>query len=335
MGTSPMNTGETPTNAGSPAPPARRGKGMMIAAIVVVVVVIVAGVLVYEYYLKPKPSGSNSNAMFEMGGFNNGQVVTFLYNGTNTFQCTPPITTFFPNATSAAAKTPCEVGAADQNAVSGQVPQWILVPAFAGLSIFGVTSLGASAHGFPMFNGQVLLTQCGAGATNTSCIDHPTLLYSPDFAAVEQHATGNTNGIGGLPFGVLPTPAHDHLLDISSVPFSNVPWGIVVVLVFDPNIWPSRDTAACSSIVSSNLSSPTANCLSTFSGLQNALTTKSTAVNVANNGTTPNPIWQTLGSPLTQVVVPGVTTVSGLTTLNGNLYIPFAVLAGPPPMEPT
>jgi hypothetical protein len=55
--------------------------------------------------------------------------------------------------------------------------------------------------------------------------------------------------------------------------------------------------------------------------LQRALVTSSSAV--AINGD--NPIWQTLGGPTKQVVVPGVTMVTQLANSNTNLDLDFAV----------
>ncbi len=322
----PAESAPTPTAPSVVArPPSHLGRNL--AVIVVVILVALAGVFVYYYYLRPK---SAAPALTE-GGFTEGQVVTFQYNGTNTFLCTPALLTFFPAASGAAAKTNCEVGAADQIAVS-QVPEWVLVPAFAGLSVFGVTALGANSRGFPVFGGNALLTDCGAGGSNTSCPDHPTYLYSPLFAAVEQHL-GITAGYGGLPQGVLPTPAHDHLINTTAT-FPNVYWGTVAVLVFDPNIWPARDTGTCSKVVADNLTSPTGNCLTSLAALVSAITTFTSANAAANGGSSPNPIWATLANTSLQVVIPGLTTPGQIMNLNSNLYIPFAVQPGAPPSFP-
>lgn len=318
--------------ASSAAPPKKGMSTMTIAAVVIVVVILaLAGGLGYYYLVVKKPaSNPGPNPALEMGGFTDGQIVTFVYNGTTTEVCTPSLSVMFPhdsNATAAAAKTGCEVGNADQNAVQ-QVPQYILVPAFAGLSIFGVTALGATSHGFPAYNGTTVLAQCGAGGTSTACPDHPTYLFSPDFALVEAHIHQNS-GYGGLPLGVLPTPAHDHLLNTPTT-YPNVYWGITVVLVMDPNIWPAQSAPTCSMVSHSNLSNPTGNCLTSFGALQTAMTTCSSAASAFNSATA-NPIWQTLNSGCAQVVVPG----NNLNNLNGNLYIPFSVQPGAPPMFPS
>ncbi|MCI4329563.1 MAG: hypothetical protein L3J80_01670 [Thermoplasmata archaeon] len=326
-------TPETPPPSGPTAPPAAPKKGMatmMIVAVVVVLLVVAGGLGYYYLVVKHTSTSSGPDPALEMGGFANGQIVTFLYNGTTTEVCTPSLSVMFPtdpNATAAAAKTGCEVGNADQNAVQ-QVPQYILVPAFAGLSIFGVPALGASAHGFPTVNGTTVLTQCGAGGTSTACPAHPTYLFSPAFSQVEAHI-GQSTGYGGLPLGVLPTPAHDHLLNTPST-YPNVYWGITVVLVFDPNIFPAQSSPTCTMSVHSNLSNPTGNCLTSFGALQTALKTCSSSATAFNNATA-NPIWQTLKSGCDQVVVPG----GNLSDLNGNLYIPFSVMPGAPPMFPS
>lgn len=301
-------------------PRAASHTGLKVGAIILVVVVVVAGLYLY-YYKKP---ASTPAATLEEGGFTQGQAVTFVYNGTDTFRCTPGLLTFFPNATQAASSTPCEVGAANQNAVL-QYPEWVLVPAFAGLSIFGMTSLGATARGFPQFQSSPLLTDCGAGGTPTACVDHPKLIYSPLYTQVEKFLN-ITTGVGGYPEGVLPTPSHDHLLNTSAT-FPNVQWGTIVVLVFDPNIWPDRASGTCTERVSTGLSNATANCLVSITALDNALRTHTSAVAIANKG---NAIWQTLGGPSTQVVIPGDLTIAQINNLDANLYIPFAVQPGAP-----
>jgi hypothetical protein len=340
MATSDAPTGPAPTAVTAPSPPARRRSGAVAAVVgivVVILVVIAVALFVYPGYLK---KSSTSGAPLEEGGFTLGQVVTFHYNGTNTFLCTPGISTLFSgNATASAAvaKTNCEVGAASQSAVQ-QVPEWVLVPAFAGLSVFGVAALGASSSGFPTVNGSALLTDCGAGGTPAACVDHPTYLYSPFFTAVEQQI-GQANGYGGLPLGVLPTPAHDHVINTSST-FPNVEWGTIAVLVLDPNILPDRASGACTAAVHSNLSNPVGNCLTSLGALERAAGTCSSSV-VAFNSATSNPIWKTLNS-LTkstvcdQVVVPGDVTIPQIgSNLNSNLYIPFSVTPGAPSSFPS
>jgi len=310
----------------------------MIGAIAIVIVVVLAGVLTYYYVYHPSSSSGGSSPVLEAGGFTMGQLVTFVYNGTNTFVCTPSIQSLYPaNATAAAAaaKTGCEVGAANQSAVP-QVPEWILVPAFLGLSIFGVSALGADSTGYPTTNGTTVLTECGGGGSAAGCEDHPTYLYSPFFTQVEDHQ-GLSMGYGGLPLGVLPTPAHDHLINTPTT-YPNVYWGTITVLVLDPNILPDRSTGQCTAVVHSNLTNPTGNCLTSLTALNQAFTTCSSSV-VAYNTVLNNPIWKTLislgVSPCAQVVVPGDITIPQVdNNLNGNLYIPFAVQPGLPSSFP-
>lgn len=253
------------------------------------------------------------------GGFLNGNQVTFIYTGN--YICSPNSNALLgnsPEVTNSQNVTQCEVGAGALNQ-TGALPVWVSVPAFAGLSIFGVPSLGATSQGFPVFENNTIVTDCGAGGTNSSCADHPTFLYSPDFTAVEKHLN-ISNGIFGLPEGVLPTPAHTHIVS-TNASGANVGWYAITVLVFDPNIMPNAITGKCTQIVPSNVTNATGNCLTSLAALQRALVTQSSATAV--NGD--NPIWQTLGGPTAQVVVPGVTMVTQLSNDNTNLVLDFAV----------
>ncbi|MGI0091096.1 MAG: hypothetical protein ACREBS_05260 [Nitrososphaerales archaeon] len=259
---------------------------------------------------------SSASKLPQTPGFYNNTVVVFTYP--KDYNCTPGLLKFFSNQSAPAGKTQCEVGAGNSTAVSGSVPLWIVVPAYAGLSIFGVTQLGASPEGFPTFNNATILTDCGAGGTPSGCPDHPTYLYSPFFTAVEKHIN-ITSGVFGLPEGVLPTPSHDHLINCC---LQIVPWYTIAVLVFDPNIMPNPVTGRCEQVVPSNLTNPTGNCLSSFKGLTNALTNHSSAVVSANSN---NPIWQTLGGPSNQVVIPGVATAAQISNTNTNLFEFFTV----------
>ncbi|AAY79776.1 hypothetical protein [Sulfolobus acidocaldarius] len=265
-----------------------------------------------------KPVTVNSS-----GAFYNGQVITFQY--TAQFMCTPPATTFFPNETNQSkAAMGCEVGAGNISAFpKNAAPVFVLVPAFAGLSIFGPTQLNATPQGFPTFTYNnvtyVITTQCGAAGTMTACPDHMTYIYSPAFTAVEQ-ALGIKNGVFNLPEGVLPTPAHDHLVTFTTN--QSIPWYIVVVLVFDPNIFPNPITGQCQAIVPSNTTNPTANCLNNIQALENAMMTYDSAVGMAN---AKNPIWTTLVNTDLQVVVPGITSPSQLmSATNSNMVLYFS-----------
>jgi hypothetical protein len=306
----------------------------MVAA-VAVIIVIVAGAGAYVYFTYYSAGGSSTTTVRTgttipssviltgtiSAGFYKGQIVEFTYS--QQFQCLPALSKFATNqteATAAAAKTACEVGGGDSTALPNAAPVFILVPAYAGLSIFGVTALGATSQGYPTFNSNAIFTQCGAGGTTSACSDHPTLIYSPLFTAVEQHI-GIKTGYGGLPEGVLPTPAHDHIVNV--VGGNSIPWDVIAVLVFDPNIMPDGQTGQCHQWVNSNLTSATGNCLTSFSALSNALTTKTTATANAN-ATSNDPIYDTLGGVHTQVAIPGVTVVSDNSATNSNLFLWFA-----------
>lgn len=261
------------------------------------------------------------------GGFLNSATVTFGYS--QAYQCTPSLASFGFNATqvaSAAKDTGCEVGAGNSSAVANAAPVFVLVPAYAGLSIFGVGQLGASAQGYPVFDNQTVVTQCGAGGTGAACPDHPTYIYSPDFTLVEQHI-GIQNGVFGLPEGVLPTPSHDHVVGFNGT--QSIPWYMVTVLVFDPNIMPNAVTGQCTQVVKSDLANPTGNCLNNLSAIQAALGTK-TAATANANATQNDPIYDTFGGVQTQVLVPGVTAIAETSPANSNLFLYFNVVNGDP-----
>lgn len=326
--------------SGSPAPTALRPRRSgWIAAVLAVIVVVVAALAVYYVYYRPSPSSTSPR--LTAGGFAEGQVVTFTYNGTGTFSCTPSLSTLFPhdpNASGASTSISCAVGNASVTAVAGQVPQWYLVPAYTGLSAFGLTGYNATARGFPTLNGSAVYTDCGAGTTPSTCPDHPSYTFSPIFAEVEARA-GHPTGLLGLGPGVLPYPAHDMVENFTSYPL--VPWGTIVVFVMDPNILPDRATGACTEVAPSNLSHPTGNCLTSYSAIASAaITCSSTAESV--NSATGNPIWWVLThedhvSACAQVFIPapGTLAPSGPGVgLDSNLYEPYSVSAGAPSSFP-
>jgi hypothetical protein len=312
---------------------ARSGVSNAVFGAVTIVLLIVAGSGLYLY---STASGTTTNItqvrtttavstslveQLKSGGFVDGNLTTFGY--TQNYVCTPAGTAFINNAEAqAAAKvTTCIVGAGNRTAVSGAFPVFVLIPAFAGLSVFGPTQLGASSQGYPIFNNQVIVTQCGAGGTAAACPDHPTYLYSPDFTLVEQHI-GINNGVFGLPEGVLPTPSHDHIAGFDTN--DSIPWYVVAVLVFDPNIFPNAITGQCAQVVNSNLTSATGNCLTSFTALSQAMNTKTTATANANS-TQNDPIYDTFGGVGAQVLIPGVTIVSETSGANTNLFLYFNV----------
>jgi len=258
------------------------------------------------------------------GGFLNGAIGTAHYF--KNFDCDPSAARLLGVSHSTSQfVSGCEVGAGGDYP-NGAAPLWILVPAFAGLSVFGVKSLGSTSNGFPTFQGKVFRTDCGAGTTATACPDHPSYTYSPAFTAVEQFL-GINSGTLGLAEGVLPTPAHTHIINTAT----KSAWFIVTVLVFDPNIMPNPATGRCHTLVSSSLENPTANCLTSLSSLKDALTTQSSKA--VSNANTNNPIWLALGKPTTQVVIPGDSTVSSISNANTNIVLFFTVTPNNPYLQ--
>src|SRR5579884_3043006 len=128
--------------------------------VVVLVIIAVAGFGLYTTSTRVSTTTSivtqtvtSTVTPLKSAGFLNASLVTFGYS--SNYACTPPMNSFGFNSTettNAAKFTGCEVGAGNSSAVSGAFPVFVLVPAYAGLSIFGVTSLGASPQGYPVFN---------------------------------------------------------------------------------------------------------------------------------------------------------------------------------------
>ncbi|HVC57858.1 MAG TPA: hypothetical protein VND15_00060 [Candidatus Acidoferrales bacterium] len=204
----------------------------------------------------------------------------------------------------------CELGVGGNT--TGAYPLWVLVPTFAGTSILGISSLGASAQGYPVYSGNIVATECGPGGTVTACQDHPEYAYSPIFTALEQRL-GVYNGIFDIPEGVTPVPAHTHANEDNYLGSSGR-WYIIPVFVMDPNIMPNYTTGICSDVTASNLTRPMGNCLTSFNAIGRAINTSSSAVSAAN---THNPIWAMLGNSTLQVVVPGITPNITITDQNG------------------
>ncbi|MCI4366140.1 MAG: hypothetical protein L3K08_00125 [Thermoplasmata archaeon] len=264
----------------------------------------------------PAPSGTS-------GGFSLGQAVTLEYSGGS--ECTPSLGQLYPAELALNATTHCEMGDAVQGAIRNEVPQWLLVPAFAGLSAFNDLAAGATSQGFPSFSGAPVLTDCAAGPSPLRCPQTPTVLYSPNFVDLETIAN-LTGGLNGLPMGLLPTPAHDVLVNTTGDRTDPVPWGTIIVLVFDPNIFPQRTNGACAATVASNLTIPTGHCLTTVTALDQALVTSSSSVTAINGGSANNSVWKAFGSPVDQVYVVNDFTPHDVDTeLNSNLYQSFGV----------
>jgi hypothetical protein len=262
------------------------------------------------------------------GAFTQGQAVTLEYADYSV--CAPTLAQLYPDASALNATTPCEFGDADLRTDPSATPQWLLVPAFAGLSAFGDMDAGATSQGFPTVAGSTLLTDCPAGGGSLSCPQVPPAVYSPTFTALERFAN-ISDGVNGLPEGLLPTPAHDILINTSATVSSPTAWGTIVVLVFDPNIFPDRSNGACATTVPSNLTIPTGNCLTSLAALDRALLTASASVEAANGAPANNPVWKSLGGPIDQVYAANDPTVTdGDHDLNSDLYETYGVSSALP-----
>ncbi len=247
----------------------------------------------------------------ESGAFFNGSEVTYVYTGN--YSCYPPLSSVAQNLTINQSKYDCYAGI--KSAQSNLIPDWILVPAYAGMTIFGINS----SNGMPVFMNKTVYTNCGSGNTNTRCQADPQYIYSPEFTAIENYS--KTNSIDGKPYGILPLPAHSHLVNNT---FHNdlIPWYVIIVYVFDPNIMPNATNGKCTALVASNVTNPTGNCLTSANAIRRALTTYDNATANSNTG---NPIWEALGKPKTEVYIPNATNASQFGNPNTNIVIPFAV----------
>lgn len=223
-----------------------------------------------------------SNVVMASAGFQGGNVVTLNYTNTTT-ACSPSMASIYQGyqeAQNASATTSCEIGVGTTIPVNS-FPTFLLVPSFAGLSIFGFTSWNSTASGYPTFNGITIVTDCGAAGTASSCPETPNSIknyYSPTISSWEK-TLGITKGIYGLPQGVMPNSARDLLVPGSA---KAGPTYLVRVAVYDPNIFPNATTGKCTQWVASNLTNATGNCLTTRSALARALVTSDSAVALAN-----------------------------------------------------
>ena len=164
---------------------------------------------------------TGSSGSFKSGGLWNSALTTFGYS--ENYTSAPALSSFDFNSTesaNAAKLTGCDVGAGNNSAVSGVARLFVLVLPTWGCQFFGVTALGANAQGYPIFNNSAIFTQCGAGGCHQAARTTPRTMYSPVFTEVEKHLN-ITSGVFSLPEGVLPTPAHDHVVGFTS---GNIPW---------------------------------------------------------------------------------------------------------------
>ena len=246
----------------------------------------------------------------EAGAFYNGSVITYNYTGS--YSCYPPLGSIIQNATSNETDYPCYAGIASNS--SQALPDWILVPAYAGMSIFGANS----TNGMPVFRNSTVYVNCGAGNSPSMCPSDPKFVYSPDFAKIENLTGGHS--FDGLPNGVMTLPAHSHLVNNT---FHNdpIPWYVVIVYVFDPNIMPNATNGKCTQVVPSNRSNPEGDCLTSLKAIKRAMQAND---NATSNANICNPVWDAMGKPTTEVYIPNDTLQSEVGNPNTNIIVPFA-----------
>ena len=200
------------------------------------------------------------------GAFQNGVLVKFAT--TAPANCTGKISALYnnyPEAVNASSVTNCEIGIGINT--THIVSQYMLVPTFAGLSIYGQVGWNSTVQGYPTFDQNVIVTTCGASTSLSNCSATSTTkyFYSPGASTFER-LLGDNKGLFGFPEGVMAKPAHELL----------IPPGVgqkltetyqVRIGVFDPNIFPNSTTGLCKQWVASNLTNPMANCLNNTAAL--------------------------------------------------------------------
>jgi hypothetical protein len=242
---------------------------------------------------------ANATVSINVTAFQNGNTIKLVYF--ENFTCAPaPSTVYLNNSESvnATAVTACEFGSSVGVNTTGSIPRWDLIPAFAGMSVYGYNAYGASPQGYPVYNGMVLRTECAAGQTTKACIHRPIYIYSPILSAGER-LMNVSNGMNGLPEGVLPNAARDLLVSQNANGTIQRAYE-VRVWVFDPNIFPNLTTGKCIQVANSSLADPTADCLTSLASLRTALATVDTDISAINSN---NILWKVAGGPDTQAVI--------------------------------
>lgn len=251
----------------------------------------------------------------QASAFLDSNIIAITFTGN--FICSPPIQNTYPNASNAANYT-CGIKSA--TSVLGTLPVWALYPSFAGLSIYGFNETG-SKDGYAVYKGNVIVTDCGAGGSATECAYNPAYLYSASYPQIQNVLI--QYGINGLPYGFLPMPAHNLIL-LHAYANKSISWYLIAVRVFDPNIFPDARTGICKQTAPSNLSRPTANCLTSFDAIVNAFDTKNSYISQINKN---NPIWIGSQNTLKQIAISmiPVNSISGILYPNTNAYFVFEV----------
>jgi hypothetical protein len=258
--------------------------------------------------------GSNTTTAFQ-----NGHLVTYTYINNS---CTPAVYNT-SEARNASAVTVCEVGGPFGANITGATPIWSIIPSFAGLSVVAYPNQGTTYNGYPVYNGMVIVTQCGIGNSTNACPGKPGYFYSPVYSSVER-ALGVASGINGLPEGVFPNSARDFIMS-SAKNATYTKSYLIRVNVYDPNIFPNATTGKCKVVAPSSLSNPTANCLTSVSALIAAINTTDSAIATINAN---NINWKTVNMPTKQAVIllinqtPYSSPVTYTLTDSANVYSP-------------
>ncbi len=255
--------------------------------------------------------GINSSAAFL-----NGNVVSIGY--THSYLCAPSITSAYPNISIAIANITQCVTVTPTNVVEA-FPIWAIVPAYAGFSIYGFQQWNSTHEGFATFQGNAIITDCGAGGSASACGETPAYMYTTKSHLYEQ-AYGVFNGINKMPQGLLPFPAHNY---ITLTGYGGTPTALyaIFVMVFDPNIFPNATTGRCMQVAPSNLTNATANCLTSFTALKNAIATRNAYIPQINAG---NRLWALESNSTLQAAIvlnSNITGTSNTMYPNSNIYL--------------
>lgn len=259
------------------------------------------------------------------GAFLNGRIVTLQY--TANYICSPSVSSIYPgssNISIISSFTNCTVRTPGN--LYSTFPVWEIYPAYAGLSTFGINSSTSSVdQEYPIYNGAAIHTDCGSEGTPAACNYVPRYIYgSNTFKTEREFNIYNGLNNGTVPEGIFPFQSYDYIL-LDNYSGIATPWYVVLVRVFDPNIFPNATTGKCTQVAPSNLSNPTGNCLTSFAALQKAYVTKNSYIPTINAN---NIIWLSDSSPTTQIQIaltPNVIGVSGLLYPDTNIYLIFRV----------
>ncbi len=259
------------------------------------------------------PSVNLTSGFNQSGAFLDSRTVTLIY--TANYICNPQL--------SSNANLTCGIKTA--GVLLGTLPVWEIAPYFAGISALGGNNSGATSQGYAVYNGNVFATQCGSGLSPSACPQTPVFIKEvpPLLGRLINNYSG-TNKLNRYLPGVVPMPAHDNLL-LHDYGNTSIPWYVIIVRVYDPNVFPNPVTGTCTQVAPSNLTNATGNCLTSFDALVRAFGTHNRYVPLINKV---NPLYNVTTNLSTQVVislVPTIAGVSGILYPNTNIFETFRV----------